>query len=134
MSIPSVLQTNAQNENQAVRVYSNILEVDSFTQIPNQFGKARFVIPKKGTALSPDGALVFRAKWSGHNQAQNRSATFPRIGGMLTCLENARFFMDGKLLSETKKVGHRLGVDKCFSDYEAQCDRDWETYHLFLGM
>ena len=41
MSIPSVLQTNAQNENQAVRVYSNILEVDSFTQIPNQFGKDR---------------------------------------------------------------------------------------------
>ena len=54
MSLPSVLQTNAVDENQSSRVESVIQEANnhSFVEGVNGFGKSKFVLAKKGTALA----------------------------------------------------------------------------------
>ena len=120
--IPTILQTNATDENQSIRVESVILDADNHSWTANQFGHTRFVITKKGTALSPDGRLIFKAKWTAHNIATDRSATFPRFQGGLSVLQNARLYIGGKLISETREVGKRIMLENCFETYDAQAE------------
>ena len=57
-AIPSILMTNANNENQSIRVESVILDADNHTWVAENYGKTRFVLPKKASVLSNDGVLI----------------------------------------------------------------------------
>ena len=80
-AIPNVLMTNANDENQSIRVESVILEADQHNWVANNFGKTAFVLPKKASVLSNDGLLVWRTIWSQYNIGNNKSVTFPRESG-----------------------------------------------------
>tara|TARA_R110000796_G_scaffold3342_2_gene13134 strand:- start:2540 stop:4006 length:1467 start_codon:yes stop_codon:yes gene_type:complete len=119
-AIPSILMTNANNENQSIRVESVILDADNHTWVAENYGKTRFVLPKKASVLSNDGVLIWKSVWSQHNNATNASYTYPRDGGCVTALKKCSLYLDGKLLSETDEVGSRLWYKNKFMPYDAQ--------------
>lgn len=51
-AIPNVLMTNANDENQSIRVESVILEADAHNWVANNYGKTRFILPKKASVLN----------------------------------------------------------------------------------
>ena len=119
--IPNILQTNAVNENQATRVESVILEADNHSWVQDQFGKTRFVLPKKATTLSPDGALVFKVNWSAHTD-NTRAATLPRLSGCAGLISAARLYVGGRLLCETIEAGQKVALDNYFLPYDSQTE------------
>ena len=121
-SIPSILQTNANNENQSMRVESVLLDADSHTWVAESFGKTRFVLPKKATVLSNDGVLIWKTVWSQYATGNNASYTYPRDGGCVSSIKKCSLFLDGKLLSETDELGSRLWYKNKFVPYDAQTE------------
>jgi len=121
-SIPSILQTNANNENQSMRVESVLLDADSHTWVAESFGKTRFVLPKKATVLSNDGVLIWKTAWAQYDIANNASYTYPRDGGCVSAIKKCSLFLDGKLLSETDELGSRLWYKNKFVPYDAQTE------------
>ena len=57
--LPSVLQTNATDENQSSQIESVIQEADNHSWVSNRFGKSKWVVAKKGSALATDGMLIW---------------------------------------------------------------------------
>lgn len=121
-SIPNVLMTNANDENQSIRVESVILEADSHNWVNDNYGKSTFVLPKKASVLNNDGMLIWRTKWSGYNVGNNKSATFPREAGGVLCISACRLFLDGKLISSNDEVGKYLCMKNKFIPYDAQTE------------
>ena len=120
-AIPSILMTNANNENQSIRVESVLLDADTHVWNAESFGKSRFVLPKKASVLSNDGVLIWRSIWAQDAGAGvNASYTYPRDGGCVTALKKCSLFLDGKLLSETDELGSRLWYKNKFMPYDAQ--------------
>ncbi len=124
MSLPSVLQTNAVDENQSSRVESVIQEANnhSFVKGVNGFGKSKFVLAKKGTALAPNGALLWKVVWDAYADGTNRFCSFVRTCGGINAIENCRLYMGGKLISETRKVGQKINLENRFVPYDAQAE------------
>jgi len=124
MSLPSVLQTNAVDENQSSRVESVIQEANnhSFVEGLNGFGKSKFVLAKKGTALAPNGALLWKVVWNAYADGTNRFCSFVRTCGGINAIENCRLYMGGKLISETRKVGQKINLENRFVPYDAQAE------------
>tara|TARA_R110002074_G_scaffold21518_1_gene66727 strand:- start:4384 stop:5856 length:1473 start_codon:yes stop_codon:yes gene_type:complete len=121
-AIPSILMTNANNENQSIRVESVLLDADTHTWNAESFGKTRFVLPKKASVLSNDGVLIWKTTWSSYNTANNASYTYPRDGGCVSALKKCSLYLDGKLLSETDELGSRLWYKNKFMPYDAQTE------------
>ena len=121
-SIPNVLMTNANDENQSIRVESVILEADSHNWVANNYGKTSFVLPKKGSVLNNDGQLIWRTKWSQYSIGTNKSATFPRESGGVLCIKSCKLFLDGKLVSSNEEVGKYLCMKNKFLPYDAQLE------------
>ena len=119
-AIPNVLMTNANDENQSIRVESVILEADSHNWVANNFGKTSFVLPKKASVLSNDGMLIWRTIWSQYAIGTNKSATFPRESGGVLLIKRARLLLDGKLISSNEEVGNYLTLKNKFLPYDAQ--------------
>ena len=113
-SLPSVLQTNAVDENQSSRVESVIQEANnhSWVKTANKtaFGKTKFVLAKKGTSLSPNGSLIFKVVWSAYNGGTDKFASLNRFAGGVNILENVRLYMGGKMISETRKLGKKIAL------------------------
>lgn len=122
--IPSILETNARNENQSTRVESVILDANNHSWVKGQFGKTIFNLPKKGTALSSDACLIWRTKWDNTSAvpSTSNSASFPRLTGAPVVLDTARLFIGGKLVSETREVGQKIVLDNHFLPYDAQAE------------
>ena len=120
--LPSVLQTNATDENQSTMVESIIQEADNHTWVNNQFGKTRFVVAKKGTALAPNGALIWKFKWSAYDATADRMCSPLKLSGGVSALQNCRLYLGGKLISEVREVGQRIALDNSFIPYDAQCE------------
>ena len=121
-AIPSILQTNANNENQSMRVETVMLDADSHVWVAEQFGKTRFVLPKKATVLSNDGVLIWKTAWAQYDIANNASYTYPRDGGCVSSIKKCSLYLDGKLLSETDELGSRLWYKNKFVPYDAQTE------------
>lgn len=121
-SIPNVLMTNANDENQSIRVESVILEADTHNWVANNYGRTTFVLPKKASVLNNDGMLIWRTKWNGYNLGTNKSATFPREAGGVLALSACKLFLDGKLISSCDEVGKYLCMKNKFIPYDAQAE------------
>lgn len=139
-SIPSILSTNAQQESQATRIESVILDADNHSWVQDQFGKTRFNIPKKGSILSPNGTLLWRTAWispvldGSGNPTSTAGASFPRLSGGACVLDSARLYYGGKLLCETREVGQKIILDNYFKPYDAQVevlDEKLGSNHLY---
>ena len=104
--LPSVLQTNAIDENQSSRVESVIQEADNHSWVKTgdktAFGKTRFVLAKKGSALTPSGQLIFKLYWGHYDGAQDRFCSVNRFSGGVNVIDAVRLYMGGKLVSETR--------------------------------
>lgn len=124
MTLPSVLQTNAVDENQSSRVESVIQEANSHSFVAgvNGFGRTKFVLAKKGTALAPNGALIWKVLWDAYADGTNRFCSFVRTCGGVNTIENCRLYMGGKLISETRKVGQKINLENKFVPYDSQCE------------
>jgi len=121
--IPSILQTNAQNESQSISVESVILDPANHTWVQDNYGKTTFNLPKKGSVLSPDGTLIWRTSFIKYDDgAPNKSATFPRLSGGACVLDTARLFVGGKLISETREVGQKIILDNFFHNVDTQTE------------
>ena len=121
-SIPNVLMTNANDENQSIRVESVILEADNHNWVANNYGKTTFILPKKASVLNNDGMLIWRTKWSQYNIGNNKSVTFPRESGGVLCIKSAKMYLDGKLLSSNEEVGKYLCMKNKFLPYDSQVE------------
>ena len=119
-AIPSILMTNANDENQSIRVESIILDADNHNWSAGNFGKSRFVIPKKASVLSNDGVLVWKTQWDNYAIGVDNSYTYARDGGGYSALKKCSLYLDGKLLSETDEVGSRMWYKNKFMPYDAQ--------------
>lgn len=120
--MPSVLQTNAVDENQSSQIESVIQEADNHSWVAGKFGKSKFVLAKKGSALSTDGVLMWKTKWASYNPATNRFASFVRTSGGCNLIKNCRLYMGGKLVSETREVGQKIALDNNFIPYDARVE------------
>lgn len=120
--LPSVLQTNAVDENQSSQIESVIQEADNHSWVSGQFGKSKFVLAKKGSALSTDGVLMWKTKWDGYVHTTDRFASFVRTSGGVNLIKNCRLYMGGKLVSETREVGQKIALDNNFIPYDARVE------------
>lgn len=120
--LPSVLQTNAVDENQSAQIESVIQEADSHSWVDGKFGKSKFVLAKKGSALSTDGVLLWKTKWSAYAPATDRFCSFVRTSGGVNLIKNCRLYMGGKLVSETREVGQKIALDNNFIPYDARVE------------
>lgn len=118
--IPSLLQSSAVEESQSIRVETVLLDADVHTFVPNAYGRTRFVLPKRGTVLSPDGRLVWKAAFAG--LAGDNSASYPRDGGGHVAINQVWLYLDGKLLSHTDQCGSKAYLDSKFQPYDYQCE------------
>ena len=120
--LPSVLQTNAVDENQSAQIESVIQEADNHSWIAGKFGKSKFVLAKKGSALSTDGVLMWKTKWDSYAPATDRFASFVRTSGGVNLIKNCRLYMGGRLVSETREVGQKIALDNNFIPYDARVE------------
>ena len=120
--LPSVLQTNATDENQSTMVESVIQEANSHNWVKQSFGKSRFVLQKKGTALAPNGTLIWKFKWSAYDASVDRTCSALKMDGGISAIENCRLYLGGKLISEVREVGQRVVLDNSFIPYDAQVE------------
>ena len=118
--IPSVLQSSAVEESQSIRVETVMLDADVHTFVPGQYGRTRFVLPKRGTVLSPDGRLIWKAMYAG--LAGDNSAAYPRDGGGHVAITQCWLYMDGKLLSHTDQCGSKAYIDSKFMPWDFQTE------------
>jgi len=120
--MPSILSTNAVDESQSSQIESVIQEADNHSWVLGQFGRSKFVLAKKGSALSTDGVLMWKTKWASYDRAQNRFVSFVRTCGGVNLIKNCRLYMGGRLVSETREVGQKIALDNNFIPYDARCE------------
>lgn len=119
--IPSVLKMSVQNENQATMVSTEIVDPDSFNAVSGSFAKARFMIPKKFSAIG-SGHLLFRLNWDSKSSASvDTNVTLSRMAGGLCALRECRLYI-GKEVSRTTEVGKLLAGEVHLSGWEHQCE------------
>jgi len=115
--IPSVLKMSIMNENQATAVSTEIIDPDTFNSVKGNFAKARFLLPKKFSAIA-SGNLVYRINWEGKTSAPvNTNVSLSRIAGGLTALKEARLYI-GKEVSRTVELGKLLCCEAHLSGWE----------------
>ena len=120
--LPSVLQTNAVDENQSAQIESVIQEADNHSWVAGKFGKSKFVLAKKGSALSTDGVLLWKTIWASYVHTTDRFASFVRTSGGVNLIKNCRLYMGGRLVSETREVGQKIALDNNFIPYDARVE------------
>ena len=120
--LPSVLQTNAVDENQSSQIESVIQEADNHSWVQNKFGKSKWVVAKKGSALSTDGVMIWKTKWDAYVPATDRYCSLVRTSGGANMIKNCRLYMGGRLVSETREVGQKIALDNNFIPYDARCE------------
>ena len=121
--LPSVLQTNAVDENQSAQIESVIQEADNHSWVSGKFGKSKFVLAKKGSALSTDGVLLWKTIWASYApDTTDRFASFVRTSGGCNLIKNCRLYMGGRLVSETREVGQKIALDNNFIPYDARVE------------
>ena len=122
--IPTVLQTSAIDESQSVRVETVLLDADNHTWVPGQYGNSRFVLPKRGSVLSPNGRLIWKAGWSGEAAGVDCSATYPRDGGGHVAILQSWMYVGGKLVAHTDAAGSKAYIDSKMASWDQQCEID----------
>ena len=120
--LPSVLQTNATDENQSSQIESVIQEADNHSWVQNRFGKSKWVVAKKGSALATDGMLLWKTKWNSYAGGTDRYCSFVRTCGGVNLIKNCRLYVGGRLVSETREVGQKMALDNSFIPYDARCE------------
>ncbi len=122
--IPTVLQTSAIDESQSVRVETVLLDADNHSWVPEQYGKTRFVLPKRGSVLAPNGRLIWKAGWSGEVAGADASATYPRDGGGHVAILQSWMYIGGKLVAHTDGAGSKAYIDSKMASWDQQCEID----------
>ena len=118
--IPSILQSSAVEESQSIRVETVLLDADVHNFVAGAYGRTRFVLPKRGTVLSPDGRLLWKAAYAG--LAGDNSAAYPRDGGGHVAVSQCWLYMDGKILSHTDQCGTKAYIDSKFQPWDYQTE------------
>ena len=120
--LPSVLQSNAFDENQSTMIESIIHDAESHVWYPENYGKTRFLLQKKGDVLATNGTLIWKVNWAGEGNVGDTSASLARLGGALSMVENCRMYYGGKLVSELRNAGARIAIDELFTPYDHQVE------------
>lgn len=117
--IDNLLKVNISREDTTMRVESVISDPDSYNIITGISSTARFTIPQKGSVLAPNGRLLFKAVWNDYDPANDTMVSFPRLGGALACLKEARLFC-GSLIERNKFAGQKINLENSALPYDAQ--------------
>ncbi len=110
MSFPLVLlQPGARNESQDT-------ELTTIKLTPNAHSnfQTRFVIPRQGSILDSNSALIWNIEWDGFSTTAGYLAseyvTLKQKSGGLPTLQRARFFIGGREIFTTEDAGHLIHI------------------------
>ena len=131
MSLPSVLRTNARNEDQSLEISSVVID-----PLYNSTSLTRFEIPHKNI-MDSKSSLIFAVKWTqeGEPTAENDLRPFlNRPNGAISMIKNARLLINGRLVSNLQQAGKYLNMRNYFRshddrvnvyDIKYQSNNDW---------
>lgn len=110
MSFPLVLlQPGVRNESQDTELTTVKLTPNAHSQF-----QTRFVIPRQGSVLDSNSALVWRIDWNGYDATQeaNEKVTLKTFAGGLPTLRRARFYIGGREVFSSQDVGHLIHIKR----------------------
>jgi len=131
MSLPSVLRTNARNEDQTLEISTIVLD-----PLYNSSSLSRFEIPHK-QIMDSKSSLIFAVEWKqdGNPTAIDDVRPFlNRPNGGLAMIKNARLLINGRLVSNLQQAGKYLNMRNYFRsqddrvnvfDVKYQSNNDW---------
>jgi YD repeat-containing protein len=117
--IDDLLKVSVSNEDTTTRVESVIQDPDNFNTVVGNSSTARFTLPQKGNVLAPNGRLLFKAVWNNFANGTDTMVSFPRLGGALACIKEARLFC-GSLIERNKFAGQKINLENAGMPYDAQ--------------
>lgn len=120
MSFPLVLlQPGVRNEDQQTELTTVKLTPNAHSQF-----QTRFVIPKQGSVLDSNSALVWRISWDGYDasadQGQNECVVLKQLSGGLNTLLRARFYIGGREIFSSEDAGHLIHIKRISADPDYQ--------------
>ena len=117
MSFPLVLlQPSVRNEDQQTELTTVKLTPNAHSQF-----QTRFVIPKQGSVLDSNSALVWRISWSGFDSANPRECVvLKQLSGGLNTLRRARFYIGGREIFSSEDAGHLIHIKRLSADPDFQ--------------
>jgi hypothetical protein len=130
MSFPLVLlQPGVRNESQDTELTTVKLTPNAHSQF-----QTRFVIPKNGSVLDSNSALVWRIDWTGYDDTlrDNEKVTLKTFAGGLPTLRRARFYIGGREIFSSQDVGHLIHIKRLAAnpDYmEEMIDKEVGAAH-----
>ena len=131
MSLPSVLRTNARNEDQTLEINTIVLD-----PLYNSTSLSRWEIPHK-QIMDSKSSLIFAVKWKqdGNPGAIDDVRPFlNRQNGGLALIKNARLLINGRLISNLQQAGKYLNMRNYFRPHDSrvnvfdvkyQSNNDW---------
>lgn len=133
MSFPMVLlQPGVRNETQDT-------ELTTIKLTPNAHSnfQTRFVIPKQGSVLDSNSALVWRIDWNGYDASKQgyQRVALKHFSGGLPTLRRARFYIGGREVFSSQDVGHLIHIKRLATnpDYlEEVVDKEIGSQHGFF--
>lgn len=118
MSFPLVLlQPGVRNETQDTELTTVKLTPNAHSQF-----QTRFVIPKQGSVLDSNSALVWNISWDGYDGAKlgYERVCLKSLAGGLTTLMRARFYIGGREIFSSQDVGHLIHIKRLASEPDYQ--------------
>ena len=114
MSLPQVLMSNVQNEQQNVEIETILLPPAQHSFQDGGFAQSVFRLQKKGI-LDSHSSLVFEVRHTSHTATT--TATPQRFSGCLP-IQSARLYLGGVLVDELQEAQSFLGMAKSFGEYQ----------------
>lgn len=112
-NLPQVLINKYTDEEQNLKIISERLQPSQSSQ-----NMVVFEIPKKGTVMDSNSAFVVRVGWGGYDPDEDDQETVcPKIwSGVLTSLERAILYVDGKKILFQEGLGNKLWLEHRFQN------------------
>tara|TARA_R100000541_G_scaffold44152_2_gene51312 strand:- start:3234 stop:4955 length:1722 start_codon:yes stop_codon:yes gene_type:complete len=114
MSLPQVLMSNVQNEQQNVEIETILLPPAQHSFQDKGFAQSVFRLQKKGI-LDSHSSLVFEVRHTSHTALT--TTTPQRFSGCIP-IQSARLYLGGVLVDELQEAQSFLGMAKSFGEYQ----------------
>lgn len=118
MSFPLVLlQPGVRNETQDTELTTVKLTPNAHSQF-----QTRFVIPRQGSVLDSNSALVWNISWDGFDLTKigYERVVLKQLAGGLPTLRRARFYIGGREIFSSQDVGHLIHIKRLAADPDYQ--------------
>ncbi len=132
MSFPLVLlQPGVRNESQDTELTTVKLTPNAHSQF-----QTRFVIPKQGSILDSNSALVWNVSWDGFDLTKvgYEKVVLKQFSGGLNSILRARFYIGGREIFSSQDVGHLIHIKRLAADPDYQdemIDKEIGSNHSF---